>query len=455
MSLAEVLNFYRRNPLKFVEEVIGVVPTTQQAQVLNVVPYAIENKKGIVVKSGHGTGKTALESWIVLWWMTCFVYPKIPCTAPTQHQLYDVLWTELAKWHKKSKVADMFEWRKTHFWNKDYPEAWFAVAQTSSKPDALQGFHAKHLLFMIEEASGVPTEIIEVAEGTQTQEGALIIMFGNPTQVSGAFYDAFHDKRSFYYTFTFNSEGSPLVDESYYKRIAAKYGRDSDIYRVRVLGEFPKAEPDTLISVDVCEKAAMKEDVFPNRQFWQDIEIGVDVARFGDDETVIYSRVGKVINFENAFRNRDLMYVTGEVVKVIKMYEGKNVMVNVDDSGLGGGVTDRLKELAMQGIINCAVFGVNNGGSARSDKFLNVGAEMWFFMKDWLTDGKIPNDSDLIAQLSTRKYSVNSSGKNVIESKEHMKSRGLTSPDRADAAILTLRSLLYSGVDRKALFAMA
>jgi len=438
----EAILFYADHPYEFVVDIIEATPTDQQKQILKAIPNAIKERKGISVKAGHGVGKTTIESWVIIWFMTCFPFPKVPCTAPTQHQLYDVLWSELAKWHKKSKVKEMFEWRKTHFWNKDYSENWFAVAQTSKEPDAMQGFHAEHLLFIIDEASGVPEDVMEVIQGTQTQENCLIMMFGNPTQIAGAFYNAFHSKRQFYKTFTLNSELSPLVDPAYCKDIADKFGKESDVYRVRVLGEFPNAEPDTLIPVDRCERASNREIEVG---LYEVIELGIDVARYGDDETAIYSRVNKEISEEGFFRKQDIMVTVGEIVKVIRKYQkGKTILVNVDDSGVGGGVTDRLLELVREGIIEAEIFGVNNGSQATDkDRFINCGTEMWFYMREWLLEGKIPNDNTLIGQLSSRKHHGSSTGKEMLERKEQMKERGLVSPDRADAAILTLRSLIY------------
>lgn len=479
-KLTKAIKFYSEHPYEFVTGIIGIKEcsvsekewysmtdeekdkyririqanpevTWQQKKVLDTVPMAIKERKGMAVRSGHGIGKTAIESWIINWWLSTHPFSKCPCTAPTQPQLYNVLWSELSKWHKKNKMGRIFEWTKTHFVNKRYPELWFAVARTSNKPDAMQGFHGKYLLFIVEEASGVPEDVLSVIEGTQTQENALTMMFGNPTQISGGFYDAFSSKRKFFYTFTLNSEDSPLVRKEWWSEKLERYGRDSDFYRVRVLGEFPKAEPDTLIPIDRCEKAAKRELPEPDIRIYEDVEIGVDVARYGDDETVIMSRINNIITEETYFRHRDIMSVTGEVVKVIRKYKGKNITVNIDDSGLGGGVTDRLIELAKEGEFDATIVGVNNGSRAKeTEKYINKGTEMWFYMREWLLEGKIPEDNDLIAQLSSRKYGVNSPGKHVLESKEHMKQRGIVSPDRADAAILTLHSLIYKQTKSRA-----
>ena len=442
----DAIEYYIDHPCEYVIDILKAKPTKQQESVLRSIPEAIKLRRGLATKSGHGTGKTAIEAWVIKWFMDTRPFPKIIVTAPTQHQLYDVTWSELAKWDSLSLTKGVCEWTKTSFRNSSYPDTWFAVARTSNKAENMQGFHSEHLLFIIEEASGVPQDILEVVEGTQTQENALIMMLGNPTQISGGFYDAFNNKRHFYQTFTLNSEESEIVDKRYCENLALKYGKDSDIYRVRVLGEFPKAEPDTLIPLNLVEAAVIRE-LAP--QIVTEVEIGVDVARFGNDETIIASRQGNEVIIEKVLTKRDLMTTVGEVVQVIRKYADKQVSDNVDDSGLGGGVTDRLKELATQRAFSATITGVNNGERARdSEKFVNVGSEMWFAMRERVKTLKLPNDNDLIAQLSTRKYSMTSAGKQCIETKEHMKERGLTSPDRADAVILTLRSLIYAYSNR-------
>lgn len=438
-ELKDAILYYADHPYEYVVDWIGVTPTEQQKQILLAIPRAIKERKVIACKSGHGTGKTALETWIIKWFMDTRPNPRIPCTAPTQHQLFDVLWAELAKWNNQSVSKGLTEWTKTHFTNRKFPETWFAVARSSKKPENLQGFHADHLLFMIEEASGVPQENMVVVEGALTNDGALCMMFGNPTQITGTFFDYFHIKRSFAICFTLNSEDSPLVSKSYCELMAKKYGKDSDIYRVRVLGKFPKAEPDTIISLSKVEQA-IDNDL---EETGDGMEIGVDVARFGDDETIIYSRIGNKFKMEKVLKHRDTMQTVGEIAMIIKNNSAHNPVVNVDDTGVGGGVTDRLKELVREKEFKARINGVNNGSSAmENNKYINKASEMWFWVSEHIEDFDIPNDEDLVAQLSARKYSLNSKGIIEIEQKREMKKRGLPSPDRADAFILSCNSLI-------------
>lgn len=457
--IKEAVNYYREHPYDFVIDFFSFEglplnkPSFQQEKVLKAIPNAIKENKSIAVKSGHGTGKTTTQAWIIHWFLTVYPNSKVPCTAPTREGLFDVMWSELSKWHNRFKLKDMFNWTKTKFHAKGKEEVWFATARTSNKPENMQGFHANNLMFVIDEASGVDNEILEAIEGSQTQEGSLMIYFGNPTQISGGLFDAFNSKRKFFKTFTFSSIDSPLVKKEYCEKIKSKYGEDSDVYRVRVLGDFPKAEPDTLISLDRIEKAVIRE---VQKEPYEIVELGVDVARFGDDETVVYSRINNEIKEEQILHKRDLMTVSGTVIQIIKKYQDKKVVYcNIDDTGMGGGVTDRVKEVVNEQNLRCKVIGVNNGSKAKDNTYLNLGTEMWFFMKEKIQELKIPNDNDLIAQLSGRKYSVNSSGRLILEPKEQMKQRGLTSPDRADACILTLRSLIYKSSNREGWYSVA
>ena len=388
---------------------------------------------------------TCTQAWLIIWFMFCYPDCRVLCTAPTQHQLLDVLWPELKKWHNKFKYKDMFEWQKTHYQNKVNPATWFAVAQTSNTPEGMQGKHEENLLVLIDEASGVSTEIVEVLEGTQTQKNNLMMMFGNPTQITGAFHDSFYAKRNFYYNYTFSSidaakEKPNLFDIKYGPKIASKYGLNSDIYRVRVLGDFPTAEPDTCIPLDKVEGAVMRELFEPLDGV---SEIGCDVARFGDDETTIYERKGKVVKKLETFRKRDTMYTANKLANYAKQRRGKfDVIINVDDTGLGGGVTDRLNEMVDNGEIKCVVNGVNNGSLAQdTNLYANKSSEMWLWLGENIDDYDLPDDEEMIGQLSTRKYQL-VSGRFVIEKKKDMKKRGLESPDRADGVVLCFNSLV-------------
>lgn len=447
-ELYDMMNYYAKNPLRFVKEQIHAKPTLQQEMVLKAIPKHDQ----IAVASGHGVGKTALESWIILWFLWTHPYAKIPVTAPTQHQLFDILWSELAMWLGKSSLQDWFRWSKTHLRHITAPEEWFAVAQTASSknPESIQGYHANYLLVVADEASGVDDSIFEALEGAQTTD-TKVFMFSNPTRLSGRFYEAFKGKdASMWKTFNFSSEESPLVKEKYLKMMEKKYGRDSDIYRIRVLGEFPEHEADTFIHISDVFKATMREG-FTNGT----ASIGVDVGR-GRDESVIVAVSGTKIIKIRRKRLKDLMQTVSMVMAMEQelLSEGYQISaVKIDDTGVGGGVTDRLRELKREGMFKSKIIPINFGAKSTSKSkikyYANLSAEMWGHMNDLIRETlALPNNDDLIAQLTSRKYTMTNNGI-LLESKENMRKRGLKSPDIADALALALWQSTSSAFEYK------
>lgn len=175
-EVAKRLISYRYNRVAFVRDIFKASPDPWQLEALK----ALDDGKNIAVKSGHGVGKTAFLAWVVLHTLSCFSYPKVPCTAPTNHQLSDLLWAEIGLWLNKSCLKELFIYTATKISSVAYPE-WFAVARACSVSENLAGFHANKLIYIIDEASGVPDNIFEVIEGALTTENSQLIMTGNPT----------------------------------------------------------------------------------------------------------------------------------------------------------------------------------------------------------------------------------------------------------------------------------
>lgn len=428
MNLVDAFYYYYDHPVEYVQDTLRIDPQPEQAAMLNGLVSG-----NVSAKSGHGIGKTAAAAWANLWFMTTRPMCKVPCTAPTQHQLEDVLWPEIRVWLDRSTLRDFFVWTQTRLYVKDYQSAWFSVPRSCSKPENLQGFHARDVLFIVDEASGMPQEIMEVIEGALTNQNARLMMLGNPTQITGMFYDSFHKHRSFYTTFTISSEKSKLVSPDYPKRMALKWGKESDIYKIRVLGQFPKGSPEALIRLDLVE-SAVKRQQEPEGQ----IEIGVDPARYGDDSSVIAIRQGLVLSPLITFSGINTTRLTGMIAQEIralrkKGYDGA-ITVKVDDTGIGGGVTDQLQEIDAE--LNIDVIPINNGASANDPDYYNLGANLWGDFKEALKSITIPDDPELITQLTTRKYKIRPDGRIQLEEKDAMKKRGLNSPDKADAAVL-------------------
>jgi len=245
--------------------------------------------------------------------------------------------------------------------------------------------------------------------------------------------------RAVFSCLSFNSEDSPLVSKTWVEKIANKYGKASNIYKVRVRGEFPSSEPDVLIDISSVEAAIMREVPAEG-----EIQIGVDPARFGNNESVICYVMGEYVYPMKAFQGMDTVRLAGEVAALAKQLRRKHgldyrIKVKIDETGVGAGVVDNL--VHNEDEIGIKVMPINFGGSCSSeeeDDYYNLSAEMWGFTKKKLATCQLPDDEDMLAQLTTRKYVLTNNGKIRMESKEGMTKRGLVSPDRADALVLCL-----------------
>lgn len=456
--------FYAGEPVYFVEDIIRAKPDENQKAILR----SVAAEPMTSVRSGHGIGKSAVESWVILWFLLTRPFPKIPCTAPTQHQLFDILWAEVHKWMRNNPLLEKeITWTKEKIYMNGHPEEWFAVARTATIPDALQGFHSEYLLYVIDEASGVKDIVFEPVLGSLTTGGTKLLMCGNPTRITGFFYDSHHKNRSQFSTIHVDGRDSGRVDGTFVQKITEMYGEDSDVFRVRVAGEFPKSEPDCFIWMDWCERAAGKEMEAGEAHT---VGIGVDVARYGDDSSVLYPVINgcRSEDFEEYFHN-DTMELSGRCRMMVRSYARKYpsavVEIKIDCDGLGVGVYDRLREdreeiirevmeERLEGaadgedipqfrleIMECH-FGGEGGRIGDDDpvEMENSTGIMWGTVREKLRCGglSICRSDKLISQLSTRKYTVNGNGRIVLEKKEAMKKRGLKSPDIADALALAL-----------------
>lgn len=434
MSAAVQLVRWRNDPIAFVTEALGVTPQTWQRNALE----ALRDHDRLAIRSGHGVGKSALLSWVVLWWLSTRYPSKVACTAPTAHQLYDVLWSELARWSRQlpDHLKSQFEWKTDRFELKGAGSESFAVARTARKeqPEALQGFHSEHMMFLCDEASGIDDIIFEVGAGAMSTVGAKTVLAGNPTRTSGYFFEAFHRMKAHWHCMKVSCADSDMVSPAFIAEMAAKYGEDSNIYAVRVAGNFPKSEDDVIIPLHLVE-SAIGRDVEPlndYRPLW-----GLDVARFGSDRSALAKRRNnRLLEPVRWWRGIDTMQLTGQVVReYLDTPEGdRPSQILVDVIGLGSGVVDRLREMKLP----CT--GINVAESpAVVGKYARQRDELWWRAREWFErrDVWMPEDIDLISELTALKYSLLSSGKLKAESKDDLKRRGLPSCDLADAFILT------------------
>jgi len=384
------------------------------------------------ISSGHGSGKTALICWIILFCMSTMPHLSGVVTANTSKQLETKTWRELAVWHKRLINSHWFTWTATKFYHNEHPETWFCAAIPNSEhnSEAFAGQHAKHVLVVYDEASLIPNIIWEVSEGAMTTGGAIWIVTGNPTRSSGKFYDCFHDQKHRWRTYKIDCRNAKMADKRLIQSWLEDYGEDSDFFRVRGRGEFPRAAATQFIStesVDEAIKRKIDERVWScSRRF-----LGVDVARFGDDSTVLIRRYGRKVFKPEKYNRIDTMEVAARVAETYRKH--KIDLVFVDGNGVGAGVVDRLRQLGIP------VIDVQAGSrSSMPSTYANMRAEVWGRMRDWLADADLPEDCpELKKELISIEYGFNPKYQIILEKKETMKARGLPSPDHAEALAMT------------------
>lgn len=310
------------------------------------------------------------------------------------------------------------------------------------------------MLFIVDEASGVADPIMEAILGTLSGVNNKLLMCGNPTRTSGTFFDAFNSDRVLYKHHTVSSLDSQRTNKQNIASLIRKYGEDSNVVRVRIKGLFPKQEDDVFIAHEIVEQCGSRLYELDEKKQLPYIMFGVDVARYGNDETVIYRNIKGKLKIAVNHRGQNLMKTTGDIVaeykKAIKEfpdYKGY-IYVNIDDTGLGGGVTDRLVEVKReQKLYRLVLIPINAAekietdtkeGKEAAEHYNNLTTHMWAVLRDLLRNREIEimEEQETFAQLVVRKYFMASNGKIELESKKEMKKRNLPSPDRADALAL-------------------
>ena len=399
-----------------------------------------QGRERLSIRSGHGVGKTALLSWIVLWFLSTHYPCKVACTAPSAHQLEDVLWPEIGLWLRQLRPFFRRRLRigKLVLQVTSSRGGAFAVGRTArpEQPEALQGLHSENVLMLVDEASGVDDRIYEAAIGAMSTPGAITILAGNPTRQGGFFYDT-HNRLAERWTGHRVSSAEVQRASGHIEDIALRWGRESNAWRVRVEGEFPLAGDDAVISRVWCEAAMQRRRT--TSPFASGIAPlwGLDVARFGDDRSALAKRCGNVLlQPVQAWRGVDTMGTVGRVKAEwdATPFNERPASILVDEIGIGAGVLDRLRE---QGL---PVTGINVGEAARDpEHYSRLRDELWFKGRAWLQQGDaiLPADGVLVGELTATSYSFSSSGKIEVDSKAELKRRGLPSPDVADAFLLT------------------
>jgi hypothetical protein len=442
--ILEKLKSWRESPLQFVKDCIDVTPSDQQAELL----YLFPKSKRTTIRSGHGTGKDASASWIIINFLTTRPYAKVVCTAPTNRQLADILWSEVSKWLRKSKLSEEFIIQKDKIFHKDAPKEWWARAVSPSvkaskeeQAETLAGFHGDHLLIVVDEASGIPDPVYIPLEGALTQEDNKVLLIGNMTRNQGYFYEShFHPTISNNWTkLHWDSRKSTNVEKPYIDYMREKYGEESNVFRIRVIGDPPLDSENTLIPLAwalQCIGNAM--DIADDEPTY----LGVDVARYGEDKSIIMPRKGNRIYPWDSFQGMNTIDLGARVMSNFSDMECSGIAC--DEIGVGAGVTDWLQKRPGGHEV---VFGINTANSSSDrNKYIILRDELWAQMREkcmrqqyWFP-GETAKDremsNELCNELSSLTYELQGSAIKV-ESKKRAKLRGVCSPNIADALALT------------------
>lgn len=383
------------------------------------------------VCSGHGIGKTALIAWIILWFMCTRDHPEIIVTAGKREQLSGKTWRELAKWHKLCIVEHWFLWSQTKLEHALFPETWFAhaIAWSKNAPENFAGTHEEHVLVIFDEASAIDDSIWESTDGAMTTPGAMWVAFGNPTKTTGRFAQCFGKFKHRWFNMAVDSRTAKMANRKLLDTWVEDHGEDSDFVRVRVRGLFPRAGSLQFIGLEEVAAAQRRRpigfEVFGR-------VLSVDVARHGDDQTVICKRQGQKCWPLQRMRITDLMQVAARVAEAIDEFEPDSVFI--DATGMGWGVVDRLHQLNYDMVV-----GIQTGERADDpDRFKNIRAEVWYRVREWIRSGGcLPEDRELETELTEPEYCFDDKQRWVLESKQDMKKRDLASPDGADSLALS------------------
>lgn len=398
----------------------------------------------IAVASGRGCTKTTFLTYACLNFIFTRVNAKIIVTGPKYDALKATIWAEMLKWLTRSRLTDVLKWTAEKMYHQYAPGLWFAQILTSKQKENISGIHADHVLWLLDEASNIEDEIFNAIYGGMSDLETKIILTGNVTKTSGFFYRITQIENKLgwnpdtgWYIMQFSSEDSKRKNPKWFKSMQ-RFPRDSDMYRVYVLGLPPKGSPRAVITIADCEAARMRSVNQPDRRKTHvPLEIGLDPAAEGDDLTAIAVRFGMKLMEIRVFAKTKAPEVVLQTLKIVREYRNKlnyihKIKVKVDDTAFGNAVRHHL---ALNDTDNIEVIGVNFGGKG-DENYADMATKMWFHMADVIDKVGLPNDDDLIEELAAREWNPAPGERMKVEPKYEYKKRLGRSPDRADACIL-------------------
>tara|TARA_R110000824_G_scaffold69297_5_gene178643 strand:- start:1300 stop:2853 length:1554 start_codon:yes stop_codon:yes gene_type:complete len=403
--------------------------------------------------SGHGIGKSTMVAWLIMFILDTRPMSMGVVTANTGDQLRTKTWAALAQWHHLAITSHLWDYSNSRGnmslrRRGPFKDVWKCDGLTAraENAEAFQGLHAASstAFYIFDEASGIEDAIWDARIGGATDGEPMSFDFGNPTRKSGYFFEnCVGDQKHRYIVRQIDSRDAKITNPVYLEELRHDWGEDSDLFKVKVRGIFP-----TVGSVQFMSNDQVREAMSDHREVQghknDPVLIGVDIARFGDNETVLFTRIGMDARSIpiRSYNRLDLEQVVDKVIELVDDIHrmGKRVSgLFLDGGGLGAGPVDRLRRLGYNPI------DVNFGKSATDSRFRRWGDEMYGNLRDHIGRIALPRNEDLRKQLTQREYNIEGNGKLLLESKKDMRQRGLQSPDIADALALTFAKKIAPG----------
>jgi len=438
----ELFRANAHDPVLYARNVLGLRVWSRQQELLE----AVRDHDRVSVRSGHKVSKSTSAAAIAWWWCSDpEARPGARCilTSSGNRQVKSILWREIKKLWREAIVTPGPTPAEAPDTGVQWGDGREILGFTTKEPERMAGFSGANLLFILDEASGIPEAIFEAVEGNRAG-GAKILLLSNPTQVSGEFYDSHHSKRSFYTTLHISSEDSPnvtgeakipgLASPAWVEEKRQEWGVDSPLYQVRVRGNFPGQAADAVtgltLVLDAIERWHETEETGP-------LDLGVDVARSGEDESVCYPRRGSKALDPRAWRGLDGPQLANEVLKVHRELRvpGQPTRIKVDANGVGASCFDALAHSpeAQRGEIEVVAVMTSEASSSPTE-YGNLRAQIAFGLTAWLKGGgAIPDHDKTQADLIAPKYKFDPQNRLLVEKKTEIKARLGRSPDYGDA----------------------
>lgn len=431
-DISEYMDLASRKPVSYARQCLGLRLWEKQRRVLKLatqVPL-------LSVRSGNGVGKTYLTGGIICQYLDthCPGYAIVSSSSWTQVQ--KTVWPTLRKIVREAPVhlggtIQLSEWKRGLQWG--------AFCVSPDEPENFSGFRTKNgCLIIVDEASALTQDVHEAIMGLSSAAGSRVIYLGNPLRPEGPFYETFGSQD--WTNVHISTEevldlGIPgLADREWVEARKREWGEDSPMYKARVLGEFPDSSASSLIKLAWLKFLLVPRVLKPQGTR----KMGVDVARYGDDRTVLVIRDARCVIDVLQYSGKSTMETVGLILDAARKYHIDEDNIFVDDSGLGGGVTDRLHEQEVY------IIPVNFGERASdADRFRNTRAELYWAAREHSREDAadkvfIPKQfSELAKEMTWTNYTMDSQGRIALEKKEEVKKRKHRSPDLADAYVLT------------------